>query len=445
MGDVNLEIKLKNLEEKVDELEIGAVEVDNMTITRNVANELEIAPEVTESINNSAIGVQTNTSDINTINETLSESADWLKSKNRINNIEQGGLDDGLTPISSTIRLRTGYVEVEPNKPFTISVSASGFKASVSYFNVADNVTARTGTSGWQSLPCTLNAGSTTRFVKIIFAKDNDGIVTVSEIGNVQLEEGTEATEYQPYSDSNVELTAKLSQVEKQVFSPNIFDMSKATDGYYLSPSDGKTAIAQSSSFYSDYIEVEPNTDYTISGMNSFRYFYMNASKNLIATYEGSSPKTIKTPIDCVYIRIHGDKSYKSTLQIEKGSSATNYQSFSKSNVQLTEELAGKEWKEVTTTLASGISAYSGIGLNVYTNANEVMIELGVIKSSAFTNNQQIGTYEADKIPTTFMASSGADSNWGGNACIIEFQNGIIKYHGANTPIVLVGSITKKK
>ena len=115
--------------------------------------------------------------------------------------------------------------------------------------------------------------------------------------------------------------------------SKNLFDKSKITNGYYINPGDG-SLIANSSFWVSDYIEVTPNTQYTIRYKNQFSEF---ADKNSQG-YDGGTgysdntsaePLTFTTKETTRYIRFCGHISQLDTDQLEKGDRFTEYEDFS--------------------------------------------------------------------------------------------------------------------
>lgn len=112
----------------------------------------------------------------------------------------------------------------------------------------------------------------------------------------------------------------------------NLYDDSKAVDGYLIYPSTG-AATASSGHIASDFIEVSANTIYTISAKEKntlryittgLRYAFYNSSKEFISGYGNSPATTFRTPLTAKYIRF----SMYNTLiemQLERRHFATKY------------------------------------------------------------------------------------------------------------------------
>src|SRR5699024_10383043 len=77
-----------------------------------------------------------------------------------------------------------------------------------------------------------------------------------------------------------------------------------------------------------NYIQIRPNTTYTLSGYRLYPYFY-NENKEYISN---STNQTFTTPSDCYYIRFRtaGTESNDlfANIQIEKGDTATEYEPY---------------------------------------------------------------------------------------------------------------------
>lgn len=125
--------------------------------------------------------------------------------------IEQGSVasSDGKNS-SSTHRVRTvGYVPVEPSTQYTISCVIDGYTSGASrgvflLEYTSDSASGYTGdTSGWKAPNgYTFTTGATTTYIRVVFAKGSTVSTPIepSDVSNVQLEYGSAATAYQPYS-----------------------------------------------------------------------------------------------------------------------------------------------------------------------------------------------------------------------------------------------------
>ena len=113
----------------------------------------------------------------------------------------------------------------------------------------------------------------------------------------------------------------------------NLFDKEKAIlkDGYYRND-NGNESTNSSAGYITNFIQVEPNTYYTLSGSigpNGWvRIYYYNKNKKWISrTGAGGPSMTFHTPINCYYIQFqyHIETLNINTIQIEKGQTITNY------------------------------------------------------------------------------------------------------------------------
>lgn len=114
--------------------------------------------------------------------------------------------------------------------------------------------------------------------------------------------------------------------------SKNLFDKSKVTKGYYIDPGTGRL-IENESFWVSDYIEVSPNTQYTIRYKNQFSEF---ENKNGVGHDGGggysdninAEPSTFITKENTKFVRFCGHNSQLETNQFEKGSTFTEFEKY---------------------------------------------------------------------------------------------------------------------
>ncbi len=104
----------------------------------------------------------------------------------------------------------------------------------------------------------------------------------------------------------------------------NLFDKSAVTNGKYVNMGTGNLSPNESYSA-SDFIKVEPNTTYTISGTGQ-QYAIYDSSKNYIRGI-GSS-RTFTTADNEVYVRISLFTTELNLVQVELGSIATSYEDY---------------------------------------------------------------------------------------------------------------------
>ena len=106
----------------------------------------------------------------------------------------------------------------------------------------------------------------------------------------------------------------------------NLFDKNAITSGYEIS---GTNIVQNANWFVSDYIEVDAGATYTISGKTQgAAILYYDQNKENVVRGPDAVTGTITIPSGKKYIRINGLLTEKDTVQIEKGSVATQYESY---------------------------------------------------------------------------------------------------------------------
>lgn len=153
-----------------------------------------------------------------------------------------------------------------------------------------------------------------------------------TQLSVVQLEEGSVATSYIPYGatlDPNLvktplpESAVALSDlIVRGKMSRNLFNLVKTTKDFYVSASNGLIG-ALSGYRASDYIEVKPNTPYTVTGTGEQGAFY-DVNNVFISGFTFSNV-TLNTPSNCKYIRLTCKEVQLPFVQLEEGSVATTY------------------------------------------------------------------------------------------------------------------------
>ena len=150
---------------------------------------------------------------------------------------------------------------------------------------------------------------------------------TSYSINDIQLEVGLTPTYYDNYQVQTFLINLPIS---------NLFDKSSATykNNYYID-TEGVETSSSKSGYTTSYIQVSPNTTYTISGSirtsaTTTGMYYYDSSKNWISkeVWEGSSnvnSLTFTTPSNCHYIQFQYTKSVfdADTVQICEGTTTT--------------------------------------------------------------------------------------------------------------------------
>ena len=103
----------------------------------------------------------------------------------------------------------------------------------------------------------------------------------------------------------------------------NLIDSSAFSNGYFTS----EGVFTENQYYYAtDYIKVEPNTDYVVSGFTGGgAYFvYYDASKTVLSTVVDTAT-TFKTPSNAAFIRLSIQRQGLTNAQMELGTTATEY------------------------------------------------------------------------------------------------------------------------
>ncbi len=189
-----------------------------------------------------------------------------------------------------------------------------------------------TGTdSGWQNSGYVYTA-SVDGWITLGFRKSDDSTIVPDDISNPQLELGSTATSYAPYS--NICPISGHTGVELTRTGKNLFDVSTISWNSGIRDDSG-AHITPSLSHYTDEIMVKPSTTYTISGFivsaSNSRIYFLDKNKNWLSRSGqiGTDPYTFTTLSDCGYIEIQCSNTYDlENCQLELGSTATTYEAY---------------------------------------------------------------------------------------------------------------------
>jgi lysophospholipase L1-like esterase len=161
----------------------------------------------------------------------------------------------------------------------------------------------------------------------------------------MQIEKGSVETSYEPYKmeiskinikkenmDFNsidrqhlVDKSVSPSKAEFINLGKNLFNIKKATDGFYLQETSG-SLIANASYVTSDYIEVKKDVTYTIKSARKFLKYDLN--KVYVSGINQTQGVYTFIPNADGYIRFSYDKTLTSNVQMETGSTVTSYEAY---------------------------------------------------------------------------------------------------------------------
>ena len=211
-------------------------------------------------------------------------------------------LNNGLS-VGFRDRATSDYITVKANTNYIFSENGEKLKVNiVEYDKNKQFIKGYTGTS--------FIASSNTKYIRFYF--------NIVDMEIIKLEEGTIATSYSSYGQGSV----KLTKCNK-----NLFNKNTTTDGKYI---DNNGSIQpEATAICSDYIEIETNEDYYISGRTNWGSIGIyDTSKTFLKRIAMTQPNGIFniTNSNCKYIRVNASIIDKDTLKIEKGSTPTPYE-----------------------------------------------------------------------------------------------------------------------
>jgi hypothetical protein len=243
------------------------------------------------------------------------------------------------------------YIPVKPNTTYTLSMSAPVYYVTISEYSTAEDsgfVVRKTGSTGGNT-SLTITTGANTNFIR--FGANLNRVAVSLEMVlaiNWMLNIGGTAMDYQPYVKGGI-YTDGTDEV-LTVSGKNLFDKTDSSLQYsnrsLAATTDGYWFYAEGS--YSLACPCLPNTQYTISGINQSASFFRVATIDVDTlpdqqdTYRvpysyiyratQSEVHTFVTPSTAKWIVVQvNSATYDSTLntiQIEQGSTATDYEPY---------------------------------------------------------------------------------------------------------------------
>ena len=139
-----------------------------------------------------------------TINSVTGNQDVVVSGKNIFNSeIELGAYDNNGLNISANNRLRSKtYVSVEPNTQYTLSwETTKNAKVDIIEYTKNDYSTPQIQrvNNGYVVSPIVFTTTSTTKYIRLYIASTGDSTTSITDISNIQLEQGSTATSYESY------------------------------------------------------------------------------------------------------------------------------------------------------------------------------------------------------------------------------------------------------
>jgi len=113
--------------------------------------------------------------------------------------LEQGGLQlaGGGGDATGNTRIRTKYIPVTPNTTYTVSNNL-GY-AAIGGWDSQKNYIQKFNSGGWNNAPYTFTTGNNTYYIRMLFKNNTNTALTPTGNYQIQLEQGSQATDLEPY------------------------------------------------------------------------------------------------------------------------------------------------------------------------------------------------------------------------------------------------------
>lgn len=253
------------------------------------------------------------------------------------------------------------------------------------------------------------------------------------------LEKGTKQNSFSPYGITPIEL-CKIGDYQddiRKTTGKNLFDKDNASVGRLAQ--NGNIATI-SEYFTSEFIKVEPNTQYTKNSPTADAYhrFVFYSTNDVSGFISISNNNSVTTPSNCQYLRFCGEKSEIDTAQLEEGSQATYWEPYGKKWIKYGAigklVLDGSENYELLggSTIIDNtylIRLKTKLGLENYSSNYKTT---HFIANNASTTTNIIGSYVFDKtirfrVPSSIATTSEEFKDWIAN-------NNVTIYYKLATP-----------
>lgn len=225
---------------------------------------------------------------------------------------------------------------------------------------------------------------------------------------------GNSVQEGEPTPDNPIEV-----QSVGELTTKNLFDKSTVTKGAYIDDADGKVGTGEY--YASDYIEVTPNTAYYFTIQTSGnRGAWYDENKTYISGILGYASKT--SPSNARYCRITVTSPYLDKMQVEEGTTATDYEPYHKYKVPVT--VRGKNLFNLSKMFSTAVTL-NGLTIEPYGYNGIRVYGTPTTESTTLFRIDKWYTYFI-KSGTTLKPSTKLDTLYGNitGGCSYSFQVG---------------------
>jgi len=247
---------------------------------------------------------------------------------------QQGTLDLGGNggEASSTARLRTDYIVVQPNTTYTISNNNSNLTQCGIGLYKSDNSydsSHKVNNGDWNYFPKSFTTQSDTKYIRIIFRKESE---TITPTGNyqIQLEQNSTATTYSSYTGTtyNIDLPVEnlCNGINQNVWISGSYDLVGIGTGNYgliIATNGGKYTISTTTTqarYRACCIDTLPTSQQSVTGYNGV--LYDNTNHTFTIDTSGHN-----------YLAINATDLTK--IQIEEGTKANTYTPYGTTPIEL--------------------------------------------------------------------------------------------------------------
>ncbi|MER2047315.1 MAG: SGNH/GDSL hydrolase family protein [Solibacillus sp.] len=292
---------------------------DVETATLNASTAAESANAVIEDANTAASNADSAASEaIAQANHAKNEGDRAKAEADRLAGTDVSVLDNKVTNLSDSVNTKFGEVTTQLAQTATKEEVSNALDGSPkgAFPTVADLETAHpNGAQG-------------------VFVIEADGHI-YSWNGNSWVDRGL----YQSQGIADQSVTsvkvAKHTIMEAHLSQPvvyskgnkNLFDLDQTTDNHWVDFTTGAVA-SSSNQFASDFIQIKPNTSYTINKQGTYALY--DANKTFIIGQGNTNPLyqpvTLSTPNNAYFIRVSNHINNRTTFQLEEGILVTSYE-----------------------------------------------------------------------------------------------------------------------